>query len=138
MNKTYSRFALNFLAVAALSASLIACSKHDEVVTPVVEDSVLTSNVKAALAADPETKDANLNVTARSGVVELSGSFDSYPKLDRALAVTRGVTGVKSVDDKTVKNEVAAAAAPAAEPVVPMTAPVAAPADLPAAPAAAK
>lgn len=135
MKKQHSRFALNFLAVAALSASLIACSKNDEVVIPVVEDSVLTSNVKAALAADPETKDANLGVTARSGVVELSGTFDSYSKLDRALAVTRGVTGVKSVDDKTVKN--AAAAAPAA-PAAEMTAPAAAPADLPAAPAEAK
>jgi osmotically-inducible protein OsmY len=128
MKKQHSRFALNFLAVTALSVSLIACSKHDEVVIPVVEDSVLTTNVKAALAADPETKDANLNVVARSGVVELSGSFDSYSKLDRALAVTRGVTGVKSVDDKTVKNEAAVAAAPAA------AAPAA---DLPAAPAAA-
>lgn len=132
MNKQHSRFALKCLAIFALSATLAACSKHDENAVPVVEDSVLTSNVKAALAADPETKDINLNVAAHSGVVELSGSFDSYSKLDRALAVTRGVIGVKSVDDKTVKKEVAAGAAAVAElPAVPA-------ADLPAAPAAPK
>ncbi|HWT54179.1 MAG TPA: BON domain-containing protein [Rhodocyclaceae bacterium] len=132
MNKTHSRFALNCLAIIAVSASLFACSKHDENVVPVVEDSVLTSNVKAALAADPETKNINLTVAAHSGVVELSGGFDSYPQLDRALTVTRGVTGVKSVDDKTVKREGTAAAAPAA---VPAAAPAT---DLPAAPVTAK
>lgn len=129
MNKKYSRFALNCLAVFALSATLAACSKHDENVVPVVEDGALTANVKAALAADAETKDLGLNVAARSGVVELSGTFDSYPKLDRALTIARGVSGVKSVDDKTVKKDDAAAAAPA---------PAAIPADLPAAPAAPK
>lgn len=97
-----------------MSASLFACSKHDELVIPVVEDSVLTANVNAALAVNPDTKGLNLVVAAHSGVVELSGSFDSYPKLDRALALTCGVTGVKSVDDKTVKKDDAATATPVA------------------------
>lgn len=123
MNTQYSRFALNFLAVAALSVSLIACNKKPaELAVPVVEDSALVANVKAALAADPELKGLELQVAARSGVVELSGGFDSYPQLDRAVTVTRAVSGVKNVEDKTVKRE-AAAPAPAA-------------ADAPAAPAA--
>ena len=134
MNKQYSRFALNCLAVAALSVALIACNKKpDEAVIPVVEDSVLTANVKAALAADPELRGMDLQVAAKSGVVELSGGFDSYPKLDRAVTVVRGVTGVREVNDKTVKREGAAAAAPAVE-----AAPAAPAADLPAAPAAPK
>jgi osmotically-inducible protein OsmY len=137
MNKKYSRLALNCLAVIAVSASLFACSKHDEVVIPVVEDGTLTSNVKAALAADPILRGSDLKVVARAGVVELSGTFDSYPAIDRALALARGVTGVKSVDDKTVKKEDAAAAAAAAPTVAPAAA--AAPAaDLPALPAAHK
>lgn len=132
MNKYHSRFALKCLAILALSATLAACNKHEEATVPVVEDSVLTANVKAALAADPDTKSINLNVAAHSGVVELSGGFDSYSQLDRALAVTRGVTGVKSVDDKTVKREGAAPAAAAAE------LPAAPAADMPAAPAVPK
>ncbi len=127
MNKQHFRTALSFLAAAALSVSLFGCSsKHEEVVIPVVEDSVLTANVKAALAADPELKGAELTAAANSGVVTLSGAVDNYPQIDRALAVVRAVVGVKSVDDKTTKKE---SAAPAA-------APVAAPAAAPAAPAA--
>lgn len=106
MNKQYTRLALNCLAVVALSVSLIACNKKpDEPVIPVVEDNVLSANVKAALAADPELKGTDLKAVARSGVVELSGTFDTYPAIDRALAVTRGVTGVRSVEDKTAKRE---------------------------------
>lgn len=105
MNKQHSHFALNCLAVLAVSASLFACSKHDEALIPVVEDSVLTANVKAALATDADVNNSKLTVAARSGVVELGGSFESYAAIDRALALTRGVTGVKSVDDKTVKKE---------------------------------
>lgn len=111
MNKQFSRFALNCLAVATLSVSLLACSnKHEEVVVPVVEDGLLTSNVKAALAADPELKNIDFKVVAHAGVVELGGTIDTYPQIDRALSVTRAVTGVKSIEDKTVKKEEAAAA----------------------------
>ena len=118
MNQRFSRLALNLVLAGTLSAVLLGCGK-DEVVTPVVEDGVLTSNVKAAIAADPELKGLDLQVIARAGVIELSGAFDSYPKLDRALTVTRGVTGVKSVDDKTVKREDPAAPAAAPAPVEP-------------------
>lgn len=105
MTNIRTRTILNLLLAGSLALSLIACSKKAEVVEiPVVEDSVLTANVKTALAADPELKGLNLNVAAHSGVVELSGEIDSYPKLDHAVTVARGVTGVRSVDDKTVKK----------------------------------
>ncbi|MBY0341817.1 MAG: BON domain-containing protein [Rhodocyclaceae bacterium] len=109
MNQRFSRLALNLVLAGTLSAALLGCGKEENI-TPVVEDSVLTSNVKAAIAADPELKGLDIQVAANAGVVELSGAFDSYPKLDRALSVVRGVTGVKSVDDKTIKREEAAAA----------------------------
>lgn len=115
MNKQYSRFALSLAMAAALSVSLLACNKPAEVVIPAVEDSVLTANVKAALAADPELKGAKLNVEAHTGVIQLSGMLDSYPQIDRALAVVGAVIGVKSIDDKTSKKE-GAAAPVAAEP----------------------
>jgi hypothetical protein len=118
MNKRFSRFALNLALAGTLSAALLACSKHDAAAIPVVDDGVLTNNVKAALASDPELKGFDIKVAAHAGVVELSGIFDSYPKIDRAISVTRGVAGVKSIDDKTVKREdpAAATAATAAPP----------------------
>lgn len=122
MNQRFSRLALKLVLAGTLSAALLGCGKEEEVI-PVVEDGTLTSNVKAAIAADPELKGLDLQVAARAGVVELSGAFDSYSKLDRALSVARSVTGVKSIDDKTVKREdvaapvaAVAAPAPAAEP----------------------
>lgn len=118
MNQRFSRLALNLVLAGTLTAVLLGCGKKEEII-PVVEDSVLTSNVKAAIAADPDLKGLDIQVIARAGIVELSGVFDSYPKLDRALVIARGVTGVKSIDDKTVKREDPAPAASPAAPVAP-------------------
>jgi hyperosmotically inducible protein len=119
MNKRFSRLALKLLIAGSLSATLIACS---EKAAPLVDDSTLNSTVKAALAADPELK--GFEVVASSGVVQLSGTFDSYPQIDRALSVVRGVPGVLSVNDKTSKREDSAPlAATPAEVVAPAAAP---------------
>lgn len=141
MNMRLTRYALNFVVATCLAATMVACSKKVE--APAMDDGTLVSNVKAALAADPATKDLNLEVAAHSGVVELSGGFDDYAKLDRALAIVRGVDGVKSLEDKTVHREgsapAAASAAPAAAPSAPASpdaAPAAPAATTPAAPAA--
>jgi hyperosmotically inducible protein len=114
MNIRYSRIALNLALAGALSASLLACNKPAETVIPVVEDGTLTTNVKTALAAEPELKGIDIKVAAHDGVVEIAGAFDSYPKIDRALTIARSVSGVKSIDDKTTKKDGPAAAVEAA------------------------
>ncbi|HTJ97840.1 MAG TPA: BON domain-containing protein [Rhodocyclaceae bacterium] len=114
MNTRYSRFALTLALTGALSASLLACNKPAEIIIPVVADGTLTTNVKSALAAEPELKGIDISVAAHDGVVEIGGIFDSYPKIDRALTIARAVTGVKSIDDKTAKKDAPAAPAAAA------------------------
>ena len=100
------RTLLNLMLAAGLAVFLTACdSRHEAPPIPVVEDSVLTTNVKTALAADPELQSLNLSVAAKAGVVQLSGDVDSYPKIDRALTIVRGVSGVREVDDKTVMKK---------------------------------
>lgn len=131
MKNRYSRLAMSIALAGTLSLSLIACGKHDEIEVPVVEDSVLTANVKAALAADPELKGLVFEVAAKAGIVTLGGAFESYPAIDRALNVAKGVTGVRSIDDKTTKKDGPAVAAPAAA-EAPAEAPTAAPAEAPA------
>ncbi len=123
MKNRHYRNALNLVLAGAIAAALLGCGK-EEVVIPVVDDNVLTATVKDALAADPELKGLNIKVAAHAGVVELSGMIDSYPQMDRAINTTRSITGVRSVDDKTVKRESAAAPAaveptPAATPSTP-------------------
>jgi osmotically-inducible protein OsmY len=80
-------------------AVLMACTpspKH-EGTGEYVDDSVITTKVKAAILAEPTLKSAEINVETFKGVVQLSGFVTSKADIDRAVAVARGVKGVTSV-----------------------------------------
>jgi osmotically-inducible protein OsmY len=66
----------------------------------VVDDSVITGKVKAALVADPTTKAHQISVETFQGVVQLSGFVDTSEARSRATQVAKQVEGVKNV-----KNE---------------------------------
>ena len=70
-----------------------------------IDDTIVTSRVKAALIADQEVKEFDIKVETRKGVVLLSGFVDSQVRLDRVLADTRAVTGVKSVENGMTLKE---------------------------------
>jgi len=53
--------------------------------------------VKAAIFNEPTLKSAEINVETFKGVVQLSGFVNSRADIDKAAAVARGVSGVKSV-----------------------------------------
>jgi len=63
----------------------------------VVDDSVITGKVKAALVADPTTKAHQISVETFKGVVQLSGFVDSTEARSRATQVAQQVEGVKNV-----------------------------------------
>lgn len=65
-----------------------------------IDDSVVTARVKAALLADAEVKSFDLKVETRKGEVQLSGFVDNQTQIERAITVTRGVAGVKTVENK--------------------------------------
>jgi hyperosmotically inducible protein len=65
-----------------------------------IDDSVVTTRVKAALLADPDVKSYGFKVDTRKGEVQLSGFVDNQTQIDQAIAVARGVTGVKGIDNK--------------------------------------
>lgn len=73
-----------------------------------IDDTVVTSRVKSALLADPDTKSFDLKVETRNGEVLLSGFINSQAQVDRAMLVARGVEGVKSVTNKMDLKEGAA------------------------------
>ena len=64
-----------------------------------IDDTVVTAKVKSALLADPDIKSFDLKVETRKGEVQLSGFVDSQAQVDRAIAATRTVEGVKRVDN---------------------------------------
>lgn len=63
----------------------------------VIDDSVITGKVKAALIADSVTKAHQINVETRQGEVLLSGFVDSSEARSRAADLARNVEGVHAV-----------------------------------------
>ena len=63
-----------------------------------LEDSVLTSRVKAALLLSPVQNSIYIGVDVRQGVVLLSGRVDDATQRDLAVFVAQSVRGVHKVD----------------------------------------
>lgn len=94
----------NLKIVSALIAALMLTSvagcvtstKHE---TPgqYIDDTVITTNVKAAILNEPTLKVAEINVETFQGAVQLSGFVTSKNDIDTAVRVTRTVNGVKSI-----------------------------------------
>jgi osmotically-inducible protein OsmY len=89
------------VVTAVLIASLTACAptKTSEGTGEYVDDSVITTKVKAAFAEDPVVKATEVKVETFKGTVQLSGFVDSAEAEHRAVEIARGVQGVKSVKD---------------------------------------
>ena len=90
---------INLLFVAfALAGLLNGCqAMTGETAGELVDDTVITTNVKAKLAAEKGATLTRVEVDTNRGVVQLSGTVGSAS--DRAMAerVARTVGGVKSV-----------------------------------------
>jgi hyperosmotically inducible periplasmic protein len=68
-------------------------------------DDVISSKVKAAIAADPALSTLQINVDTKNSVVTLNGSVDTAMSKERAEQIAQTVTGVRSVTDNlTVKS----------------------------------
>ena len=93
-------FSAFFLALTLLTAVGCASTQKHEGTGEYVDDSVITSKVKAAILNEPGLSSAEINVETFKGKVQLSGFVTSRADIDKAVTVARGVAGVKSV-----KNE---------------------------------
>jgi osmotically-inducible protein OsmY len=86
-----------FLAVSLMSVVGCASTSKHEGTGQYLDDSVITTKVKAAIFDDPTTKVLEINVETFKGVVQLSGFVSSQAAADRAVELARGVSGVKGV-----------------------------------------
>ena len=90
-----------FVAALLLAAIAMGCAStaNKEGTGEYIDDSVVTTKVISAIFSDPELKSAEINVETFKGVVQLSGFVTSSADANRAVQVTRGVAGVKSVEN---------------------------------------
>src|SRR4051794_28022106 len=62
-----------------------------------IDDTTITTGVKAAIVGDPNLKVSELSVETEGGVVHLGGFVSSADDVAAAAAAARTVKGVKSV-----------------------------------------
>ena len=102
------RFAhfLKSLFASVLILALVACAPtaKKEGTGEYIDDALITTKVKTALAADPDVKATEVNVETFKGMVQLSGFVSSKESIQKAIDIARGVSGVRGVkNDMAVK-----------------------------------
>ena len=95
---------VGFLACFALVAALLGCAatQRRESTGEYVDDSVITTKVKAAILDEATLKTFQINVQTFKGVVQLSGFVDSPEYVTKAGEVVGRVPGVKEVKNDLV------------------------------------
>lgn len=85
--------------LAAMLATLLGCAStsKQEGTGEYIDDSVITTKVKAAVLNEPSLKSAEINVETFKGTVQLSGFVNSQSDIQKAVEVARSVKGVSSV-----------------------------------------
>lgn len=92
------------LAVTLAAAMGCASTSKQESTGEYVDDSVITTKVKAAVLNEPTLKSSEINVETFKGVVQLSGFVSTESDTKKAVEVARNVKGVTSVkNDMLVK-----------------------------------
>ena len=100
----FTRVSVLLAAVALTALAGCASSQKQESTGQYVDDTAITTKVKAAIFNEPALKSAEINVETFKGRVQLSGFVSTRANIDRAVVVTQGVGGVTSVtNDMRVK-----------------------------------
>ena len=93
-------------AMLAMGAASVTAYAADESTGTYVKNSVITTKVKAQLAAKHVSTLTNIKVdTDANGVVWLSGKAPTKDARDLAVEITKNTDGVTSVHDKIVIAE---------------------------------
>jgi osmotically-inducible protein OsmY len=95
---------IGYLVLIMIIATFMACAsspKHEST-GEYVDDSVITTKVKALLAEDAFLKSFQIGVETYKGTVQLSGFVDSQNTVNKAVEITRSVKGVESVKNNLI------------------------------------
>jgi osmotically-inducible protein OsmY len=95
---------IGYLVLLMFVAALAACAstRTHESTGEYVDDSVITTKVKALLAEDDFLKSFQIGVETDKGRVQLSGFVNSQNAVDKAGEIARSVKGVRSVKNNLI------------------------------------
>ncbi|MDA0225402.1 MAG: BON domain-containing protein [Proteobacteria bacterium] len=99
MSRTLRDVALLLSALLLVALAGCAGDSKQSSTGELVDDSVITTKVKAAFLAEEKLKVLQISVQTFRGTVQLSGFVESRAMADRAVRVARNVSGVKAVRD---------------------------------------
>lgn len=87
------------LFAALMLTAVVGCAstQKKEGTGEYVDDTIITTKVKAAILNEPTLKVAEINVETFKGTVQLSGFVNSQQDITKAVSVARGVKGVQAV-----------------------------------------
>jgi osmotically-inducible protein OsmY len=93
-----------FLVSLSLIPIIVGCAggKTYESTGEHLDDSIITTKVKASILGDSKLKLLQISVETFKGVVQLSGFVNSNEAATRAVDLTRRVKGVKQVNNSLI------------------------------------
>lgn len=104
MKQLHKYLSAAFMALILITAVGCASTSKQEGTGEYVDDSVITTKVKAVIFNEPTLKSSEISVETFKGVVQLSGFVSSATSINKAIELSRQVAGVKSVkNDMRVK-----------------------------------
>jgi len=85
--------------IALMLTAVVGCASTStkEGTGEYVDDTVITTKVKAAIFNEPTLKSAEINVETFKGVVQLTGFVSTQANINKAAELARSVKGVTSV-----------------------------------------
>jgi osmotically-inducible protein OsmY len=95
---------IRYFVFVMLMLAFVACAStsKQESTGEYVDDSVITTKVKALLAEDDFLKSFQISVETYKGTVQLSGFVNSQKAVDKAVEIARSVKGVNSVKNDLI------------------------------------
>jgi hypothetical protein len=105
------RLSIPIVLLTALIGLSIACSKPSN-------DDTIAKDIQDKVAADPDTKDSQVNVTAKDGKVTVTGKVKTPAAQQKVEQIAKAEPGQTGVDDQTtVGSDASQAMAPAPAPM---------------------
>jgi osmotically-inducible protein OsmY len=95
---------IHFFVILMMIATFAACAstRTHESAGEYIDDSVITTKVKALLVKNDFLKSFDIGVETYQGTVQLSGFVNSQQAIDKASEITKSVKGVKAVKNNLI------------------------------------